>query len=254
MERASGYEMPTIHMLHRYAKRHGGAVMYAHTKGAGNLKDGCQGRPGQVLDGSTPQDAWRRAMIDRLVLGWRECLTRLEEGYDAVGPMWIHQDFVPNVGQLFSHFSGNFWMATCSYVRRLPRCKTDPSEAVALDGKRYLAVEARAHAEIWIGLGDPRACEAPARLRLEPFDGRDPRSGRWQRYYRVLGFTCPTCKAGQGEPHYAPLVADGAGELCCYAPQLSPRMRWQWCGGGCRARDCIDHELRALVAGEGPAE
>jgi hypothetical protein len=118
-EARHGWEQVTLMQLAAYAADHGGAVMYAHTKS---------------------DHPWRRLMTARVVYNWRHLLGRLEDGYDVAGNCWrlgpgmLTADPIP-------HFSGNFWMATCEYIRTLPPIRN----VYAYD------------AEKWLGLNDPRA-------------------------------------------------------------------------------------------------
>jgi hypothetical protein len=115
-----GSEEVTINFLRNHALEYDGAVLYAHTKGAAYP--------------STYSDRWRRAMIKHLIFPWRENLEKLE-GYDVLGPFWMTG--WPNEWSRF--FGGNFWMATCSYLRTLPECVPE---------NRYAA-------ENWIGQNNP---------------------------------------------------------------------------------------------------
>lgn len=121
-----GFEQTTLRAVRRWARTHDGAVMYAHTKGAGNP--------------SAFQDAWRRSMTWHVVRCWGHALERLD-GHDAVGCHWLTAEQFPtsNAATPLPMFGGNFWIATCEYVRRLPACGTT----------------SRHDAEAWIGLGDP---------------------------------------------------------------------------------------------------
>lgn len=205
IERASGYEQPTIDAVHRWSKHYDGAVLYAHSKGAayGVMTNGLPVPPGKeryIVEDRTPQDVWRRAMTDRVVRRWRACQDALATA-DAVGILWtVDRGYNP-------HFAGNFWMARCDYLRTLPRCRRD----------------GRWHAETWIALGNPRICEAPPALRVEP-------SVTAPGYVRVRGFACARCRAGLDDADqeeqllYAPIVADQNGNVCCYAPHLSREM------------------------------
>jgi hypothetical protein len=122
----AGYEQPTINALRRYATENGGAVLYAHTKGA---------------YAQTESNAnWRRAMTRRVVSRWRENLTLLEHGAQAVGCHWLTHAKYWRMGVESPFFAGNFWIARCDYLRTLPEC---PSAT------RY-------DAERWVGSGNPR--------------------------------------------------------------------------------------------------
>lgn len=113
-----GYEWVTINALREYAELSDGAVLYAHAKGAENP--------------SEHNARWRKAMIDALL---KLKNVELLKDHDAVGPFWI-EDW-PQAGNRF--FGGNFWMATCSYLRTLPECGTE---------HRWVP-------ESWLGLNDP---------------------------------------------------------------------------------------------------
>ncbi len=132
-----GYEQVALEAVWNHAHLNGGAVLYAHTKGA--ARDYALQRP------------WRREVTEQLVLPWRENLAALEDA-DVIGSSW--QDWEP------SGFLANFWMARCDYLRTLP----------PPDGERRTA------AETWLGLGQPRVHDlAPRRMRWIPTDGRGDR-------------------------------------------------------------------------------
>jgi hypothetical protein len=126
-----GFEQVTISKLHEYTQTHDGAVMYAHTKGSGTI--------------SPFQEQWRAHMTFNVVNNWRACRHQLRQGYDAIGCHWLTAEEFPqvNVQTDFPMFGGNFWMATCEYLRKLPPVST-----------------ARRHeAESWIGLGNPNVMD-----------------------------------------------------------------------------------------------
>lgn len=127
-----GWEQVTLAKVREYAIEHDGAVCYAHTKGA--------------HDNTDFRAQWRRSMTRHVIGNWRENLAALDE-YDAVGCHWLTAaDFPPWTGQNpefadgLSFFAGNYWIARCDYLRRLPECPTE---------NRY-------QAERWIGMGEPR--------------------------------------------------------------------------------------------------
>jgi hypothetical protein len=122
-----GFEQLTLDAILRYAQQADGAVMYAHTKGSASLV--------------WWQAQWRQWMTRALVGGWREALAALESGeYDVAGPHWISQELFPDREVANPCFAGNFWMATCEYLRKLEPC--EPTN-------RY-------EAEIWVGRANPR--------------------------------------------------------------------------------------------------
>lgn len=121
-EAVAGYEWVTINALRHYAMFHSGAVLYAHTKGAENPSD--------------HNKRWRRAMTEALLKA--ENVDLLKD-HDAVGPFWIID--WPQAGNRF--FGGNFWMATCEYLRTLPECGTE---------HRWVP-------ESWLGLNNPKVVD-----------------------------------------------------------------------------------------------
>lgn len=129
---AVGWEQVTLAKVHEYAQEHDGAVMYGHTKGAAN------GNPFQAM--------WRRWMTSHVIAGWRSHARCLDGGlYDAIGCHWLTQEEFPHVvvDTDFPMFGGNFWIATCKYLRTLPP----------------VGMNRRHEAESWIGLGAPRVVD-----------------------------------------------------------------------------------------------
>jgi hypothetical protein len=125
-----GNEWLTINKVREWAINHPGeAVLYCHSKGAA--------RPLEL------NDHWRRAMIEHLIVPWRDVLTQLENDVDAAGCFWLDPKIhlPPREGWwINSFFAGNFWMARTNYLSHLPECVAEP----------------RVRAEEWIGLRNPR--------------------------------------------------------------------------------------------------
>jgi hypothetical protein len=119
-----GFEQVTLEALRAYALTHDGAVIYGHAKGSAH--------PSEL------QEAWRRSMTALLIGHWRENLALIEAGYDAVGSHWLTPGEYPELVHS-PFFGGNFWMASCNYVRRLPPLVHEP---------RHMA-------EAWVGLANP---------------------------------------------------------------------------------------------------
>lgn len=129
-EEASGFEQVTLRPLHRYAEQRPGGIMYAHTKGASNP--------------SSWAHQWRASMTSLVVRRWRE-LSALLADFDIIGAHWLTPTDYPD-SLITPFFGGNFWMARCGYLARLPPVGHE-----------------RADAEGWIGLGS-----APRVLDLKP--------------------------------------------------------------------------------------
>lgn len=128
----SGWEQVTLALAAQFAAENDGSVLYAHTKGAARK--------------SAFQNAWRQNMTALLVSKWQDARDALATGhYDAVGCHWLTERDFPHVKVQTDYpmFGGNFWMATCEYIRSLPPLQT----------------ENRHQAESWIGKGEPRVLD-----------------------------------------------------------------------------------------------
>lgn len=93
-------EVLAIRLIERLARTSDKPILYLHTKGAS--------RP---LSEAYYHE-WRRLMMAALVIRWCEHLPALAD-HDAVGVNWWDD---PK-----GHFSGNFWLASAAWLRRLPR-------------------------------------------------------------------------------------------------------------------------------------
>ncbi len=121
------WEQGTMELVRAWALEHPeDAVAYAHTKGA-----------------SQPTEfnaRWRQSMARHVIEGWRHCRELLLDGHDAVGPHWLHpNEFGESVMGKVPFFGGNYWMARCDYLQRLPP----------------VSDEDRWGSERWIGTGNP---------------------------------------------------------------------------------------------------
>jgi SAM-dependent methyltransferase len=124
------FETPTLRAIEDYARGHHGHVLYLHSKGVSNPGDGTKAR-------------WRKVMMRELVENWEPRMRELAH-YDAIGVNW--RDMPP-----LSHFCGNFWYASTSYLRTLADFQT------YYDHPRYRIWDAindkRLGCEFWIGSG-----------------------------------------------------------------------------------------------------
>jgi hypothetical protein len=110
------FEYPTLHSVWQHAHRHTGAVLYLHTKGAT--------RPGVAVD------CWRQMMLHFNVKKWQHALHHLYNHHATGCNIQTMQNK--------TFFSGNFWWATCDYIKTLP----DPN----------IYKVSRLQAELWIGM------------------------------------------------------------------------------------------------------
>jgi hypothetical protein len=92
------YEKPVLLAIEKYARQNEGYVLYLHSKGVSSPSDETKVK-------------WRQLMMRELVENWEFCMLQLTR-YDIIGVNW--RDMHPT-----SHFCGNFWYASTSYLRKL---------------------------------------------------------------------------------------------------------------------------------------
>ncbi|MBN9522265.1 glycosyltransferase, partial [bacterium] len=101
------FERPGIRLVRDLAQAGDEPILYLHSKGVT-----------RNLTSEAYYHDWRRLMMRETVAGWRRCLSLIEDGRDAVGVNWWYK---PNDrGEPQEHFSGNIWMASAAWLRRLP--------------------------------------------------------------------------------------------------------------------------------------
>ena len=83
-------------------------IFYFHLKGITH-----QNNPG-IHD-------WRKYMEYWHIDQWRDCVAKLDEGYETCGTNYIHSPFlgVDQTIKSWPHYSGGFWWAKTSYIKRL---------------------------------------------------------------------------------------------------------------------------------------
>ena len=122
------YERLTLEALRKYCDENEGCVFYIHTKGVSVVQQ-C------VAD-------WRHLMEHFVIGRWTECIAALKTS-DTCGVNWLMH---PS-----PHYSGNFWWATCDYIRTLP---SSPNPVLGW------TEPARTACEAWIGCnGQIRSAE-----------------------------------------------------------------------------------------------
>jgi hypothetical protein len=140
------FEFPTLEMLRGFASISNYAVLYLHTKGVS--------RPMPSVDD------WRACMLHWMVFRWRECVLKLEAGFDAVGTTIIDTPI--------RHFQGNFWWARTPYLRRLPSPRDIQYKPTCHDQTE------RHKCEFWV-LSIPGAkVYQPYHHRIDPYQHRNP--------------------------------------------------------------------------------
>lgn len=122
--RVDVYEIPAMRLIEAIAERSQGAILYLHSKG--------------VSKPDNPAETqWRELMHRFVIHNWRPFLSLL--GWHDVACMsWLWDICHP-------HATGNFWMARCDYIRKLPRFNDLWNGD---DRTRFTP-------EIWVGKGKP---------------------------------------------------------------------------------------------------
>lgn len=134
------WEIPTLKSLKDYCDSVSEEtyVLYIHHKGVTHI-------------GNEAVNDWRNLMMYFNVTKWRECVEQLDNGHDTAGVLWRG-----NYHHL--HYSGNFWWAKSSYIKKLPAVRMPVENnyfgQFGLGPPGYLH---KMDAEFWIGLGNPKA-------------------------------------------------------------------------------------------------
>ncbi len=102
-----GYEQVTLSKIHGVIGQNVGFVLYCHNKGA--------------MHTGVNADTWRRAMTFYNIYEFRECVQKMQCGYETVGIHWLTKELYANVDRPF--YGGNFWWARTDYSTCLPRPK-----------------------------------------------------------------------------------------------------------------------------------
>lgn len=143
-------------------------VMYFHIKGVTHLAN-----PG-IQDWRKYLEYWN---IDR----WQDCVALLDQGHDTVGTNFINEPFLgaDRLPRNWNHYSGNFWWARSSYIKRLQPLP-HPHSYVAgtasqltgypIDQNNYY----RFDHEAWIASGNPNFAEIDRTLGGNPSNGGYP--------------------------------------------------------------------------------
>lgn len=100
-------EIPTFVALKKWLSTHKDwYVFYHHMKGV-------------THNGNIFYDKWRMRMEKACVWNWKQCVSDLDSGFDAVGCHWLTPEEYP-AGVKSPFFGGTFWWATAEYLLELP--------------------------------------------------------------------------------------------------------------------------------------
>jgi hypothetical protein len=133
------YEFLTLSFLQKMSNRmHANAkIFYIHTKG--------------VTKNKQCMKDWRSMLEYFVIERWMNCLNGLESN-DVAGINWhLGEGYMGATKkkcggvEVTPHFSGNFWWANTSYIKKLPSIYPGI-------GNKYMC-------EFWIGKAKPRVCE-----------------------------------------------------------------------------------------------
>jgi hypothetical protein len=99
-------EYPTINYLKDFCDKHTEEfyVMYTHLKGLSKRGDPCR-------------NDWRQYMDYWQIERWEDNVAALDQNYETTGINY--NDDPTRISNTWPHYSGNFWWARSSYIRRL---------------------------------------------------------------------------------------------------------------------------------------
>jgi hypothetical protein len=139
-------ECRTLRLLEEWLPGHDDYyVLYFHSKGATKP-------PGDDFTGR-----WRECMMKHLIDNWRQCVSDLDAGHEAVGCHWMVPPATPPGQHIFA---GTFWWAKASYLRTLPSImKRDRIKVSGID-----SLESRFEAEVWL-------CNGPRLPKVKDYCG-----------------------------------------------------------------------------------
>lgn len=144
------YEFPTIEMLDQFAVYHPDYyILYIMNKGVSR-------------EGLKSVDDWRESMIYWNIEKWKECVKKLDEGYDAVG--------INVVDAPLRHFQGNWWWAKAEHIKGIRTVH----EVSFVPVPTYNMTD-RHKAEFWILNGECRVF-SPYHHHIDPYQQENPRS------------------------------------------------------------------------------
>ena len=109
---------------------------------------------------------WRKYMEYWCIDRWKDCIAKLDEGYDTCGTNYIYSPFlgVDRVPRNWNHYSGGFWWARSSYIKKLEKLPHPDSYVPGTTSKLtgYLIDDRNMYRfdhEAWIATGSPNWSE-----------------------------------------------------------------------------------------------
>lgn len=142
------YEATTMHYIQELCHNtpYDFYVLYTHSKGAT--------KPNSIDDFN-----WRHYMQYFTVEKWKECVEKLDDGYDTCGASLI----APNTHIYHANkepfYAGNYWWATSKYLKRCERFLTPPEYNFKPQMDVNKGKSHRFDQESWHGTGMPKYYE-----------------------------------------------------------------------------------------------
>jgi predicted O-methyltransferase YrrM len=132
------YEIPTLKYLKDYCdnSQQDFLVLYLHHKGISKPYDK------KIND-------WRKLMLHFTVNQWKETIKVFDQAYDTAGVNW-------NKDYIHPHYGGNFWWATSSYIKNLPKFDL-PRNKNYQTQFHFSSEYHKQDAEFWLGINNPNA-------------------------------------------------------------------------------------------------
>jgi hypothetical protein len=155
-------ETETLQWISTYAKENKVVYfLYFHTKG--------------ITHYSEPTEDWRKYMQYFVIGNHKDCIAKLDEGFDCCGVMWnptenIQPSHRKGKSDVYHHFSGGMWWATAEYINRL-----DDS---------YLTEDWRYYREFWIGSAQQRKVHEFHNSRFNDPKSLKALGGHYKRLYK----------------------------------------------------------------------
>lgn len=144
------FEFPTIELIDQFAVYHPDYyILYIMNKGVSkpDIK---------------PISDWRESMIYWNIEKWRECVQKLDEGFDAVG--------INVVDSPIRHFQGNWWWTKASHIREIRTV-----HEVSFNAIPGLDMTDRHKCEFWILSKEARVF-SPYHHHIDPYQEENPKS------------------------------------------------------------------------------
>ena len=100
------YEYPTLQKLYKFIKKlnENSYIFYFHLKGVWSSID--------INKNKEAIKSWRKCLEYFNIEKWKDCINKLDEGYEVVGTLYNYNEKEPL-------FSGNFWWSTSDYIKKL---------------------------------------------------------------------------------------------------------------------------------------